>query len=183
MKKLALVFTIILFMGCANKAKYELQMWPKNIAYEIPFEKGLILMKEDAIKIMLLFERKPLARFFMTDTYETLHVYIMSNKYSTEGDTIYLENPKNFFVRVQMNGSHGFMDDNSITIIKDKDKIYFTGNLVTNKIIKGDVIFANVIFSCNKLKLQEVSSISEIRKYDPYLKEILDENFPEFYSE
>jgi formyltetrahydrofolate synthetase len=71
-------------------------------------------MKEDAIKIMLLFKRKPLAKFFMTDTYETLHVYIMSNKYSTEGDTKFLENPKNFFVRVQMNGSHGFMDDNSI---------------------------------------------------------------------
>lgn len=170
-------------MGCANKAKYELQMWPKNIVYEIPFEKGFVLMKDNVIKIMLRFHKKPLARFFMTDTYETFHVYIMSINFSTEGDTILLENPKNYFVRVQMNGSDGFMDDKSITIKKVKDRIYFSGKLVTNKIVKGDRIFANVIFSCKKLKLLEVSSISEIRKYDPYLKEILDENFHEFYNE
>jgi hypothetical protein len=182
MKKLILLYIILLFMGCANKAKYELQMWPKNIEYEIPFKKGLVLMKEDVIKIMLLFERKPLARFFMTDTYEDINVYILANKYTIEESSILLEKPKIFFIRGQMSTSYGGMSENSITIKKDKDKIYFSGNLVTDKIINGDRIFANVIFSCEKLKLQKVSSISEMLAFDIYNKEFLDEKFHEFYN-
>lgn len=169
-------------MGCANKANIEFQTWPYG-KHKVEYEKGLVLMKDDIIKIMLQFERKSLARFFLTDTHETIQIYILSKKYKIEGETILLNKPKVFFVRVQMHASYGYIDDNSITINKNKDKIIFSGKLGSNKIMKGDGIFANVIFTCKNLKLQAVSSKSEIQSYDPYFKNILDENFPEFYSE
>ncbi len=66
---------------------------------------------------------------------------------------------------------------------KYKDKIIFSEKLGSNKTIKGDVIFANLIFSCKNLKFKEVSFQSEILNYDPYLKDILDKNFHEFFNE
>jgi hypothetical protein len=136
MKKITLLFIIILFMGCANKANIVFQTWPYS-KYKVEYEKGLVLMNEDVIKTVLKFERKTLARFFLTDTYQALNIYILSNKFAIKDEYILIENPKIFYIMSKMYTSCGDMDINSIIIHKNKGKLFFSGNLVSNNSIKG----------------------------------------------
>ncbi|MBN1905102.1 MAG: hypothetical protein JW927_08400 [Deltaproteobacteria bacterium] len=182
MEKIILLFMIMLIIGCANKAKVGYEGLSTDVKYKVVYEKGLLLMQDDVLKIMLKFERKSIARFFLTDTYEDINIYILSNKYSINSGSILLENPKIFFIKYQMHSSYGYMTEKSITINKNKGKIFLSGNLLCNKLIKGDAPFDTLNLSFNKLLLTEVFSISEMFDFDIYDKEIMHDNFNEFYN-